>query len=528
MVPHPFWTNFVSKSHYPRLEGTRTVDVAIVGGGITGVTAAYLLKKAGKRVALLEQGEFFEGQTALTTAHLTEVLDTRFYQLIEDFGLESSFLVAEAGRAAIDLIEKIAEQVGGDCAFERVPGVLYSETRSGLTEIFRECEAASELSLECERLSHVDLPFKTAGGIRFSNQAQFNPLRYIQAMLREIAGEDCLIFENSRVVDFRDGDPCEISTGEGRVIAKRVIVSTHTPALNRFFLHTKIAAYRTYALAKKVTTKMGEKNIVHGLFWDNEDPYHYIRGQEIDGESFVLIGGEDHKVGSETNTRKRMRALEDYAQDHFGSGPSSYHWSGQILESLDGLPYIGRNALSSNIAVATGFSGNGMTLGTVSAMVLSDWILEKENRWADIFSATRVNPAVSIGEFVAENKDFPVHLIMDRITPADVARLDEIDVSEGKLIKLEGRKLAIYRDESGTLHPFSAVCPHLGCVVKWNNSESSWDCPCHGSRFDTDGKVLNGPARSGLKPVKISASENPPDTTGEPEPRTPPKPEKAA
>jgi glycine/D-amino acid oxidase-like deaminating enzyme/nitrite reductase/ring-hydroxylating ferredoxin subunit len=510
-VPHSFWTNFVSKSHYPRLEGTRTVDVAIVGGGITGVTTAYVLKKAGKRVALLEQGEFFEGQSALTTAHLTEVLDTRFYQLIEDFGLESSFLVAEAGRTAIDLIEKIAGQVGGDCAFERVPAVLYSETRSGLTEIFRECEAASELSLECEKLNHVDLPFKTAGGIRFSNQAQFNPLRYLQAMLHEIAGEDCLIFENSRVVEFRDGDPCEISTNEGRVIAKKVVVSTHTPALNRFFLHTKIAAYRTYALAKKIEGK----NPIHGLFWDNEDPYHYIRGQEIDGQNFVLIGGEDHKVGSETNTRKRMRALEDYAQDRFGPVPPPYHWSGQVLESLDGLPYIGRNALSSNIAVATGFSGNGMTLGTVSAMILSDWILEKDNRWADIFSATRVNPAVSVSEFVAENKDFPVHLIMDRITPADVARLDEIDVSEGKLIKLEGRKLAIYRDEKGTLHPFSAVCPHLGCVVKWNNSESSWDCPCHGSRFDTDGNVLNGPARSGLKPVKISAN-------------APPKPKKAA
>jgi glycine/D-amino acid oxidase-like deaminating enzyme/nitrite reductase/ring-hydroxylating ferredoxin subunit len=507
-MAHSLWKNSsfntgkTGNTRYPRLEGTRTVDVAIVGAGITGVTAAYILRKEGKRVALLDQGTVLDGQTALTTAHLTEVLDTRFYQLIEDFGLQSAFLIAESGRAAIDFIEKAARQLGGVSDFERVPGVLYSETRAGLTEVMRECEAANELSIECEKLKHVDLPFKTAGGIRFGSQAQFNPLRYLRGLLDEIAGEDCLIFENSRVLDFQDGEPCHVATSEGRVIAKRVIAATHSPALNRFFLHSKVAAYRTYALAKRV---LPGQDPVHGLFWDNENPYHYIRSQQIDGQRYILIGGEDHKVGTETNTLRRLRALEDYAQDRFGAYPTEYHWSGQILESLDGLPYIGRNALSSNISVATGFAGNGMTLGTVAAMILSDWILDRENRWADIFSATRVNPAISLSEFVMENKDFPIHMITDRIKPPEVSNADQIDSGEGRIMKVEGRKLAVYRDATGELHPFSAVCPHLGCLVQWNNAESSWDCPCHGSRFDTDGKVLNGPARSDLKPARLPA-----------------------
>jgi glycine/D-amino acid oxidase-like deaminating enzyme/nitrite reductase/ring-hydroxylating ferredoxin subunit len=493
-------TPAVSVRHYPELTGVHRVDVAIVGGGITGITAAYLLRKEGKRVAIVDQGLVAMAESGHTTAHLTEVLDTRYYNLIEDFRMEGAFLAADSNRTAIDLIESIAGDLKSDCQFERVPGYLYTETKAGLEELEREFDAAHKLGLICDRVSHLDLPFRTAGGIRFSGQAQFHPREYLFSILDHIQGKDCLVFEKSRVLNFRDGSPCELKTEKGKLIASKVIVATHAPVLNRFFIHSKIAAYRTYAIAFKAA---GEANPIRGLYWDNEDPYHYIRSQWISGDEYVIVGGEDHKVGMESNNVKRFRALEDYAQDRFGNVSIDYHWSGQIIEPVDGLPYIGRNSLSSNISIATGFSGNGMTFGTVAAMILSDWALDRDNRWADLYTATRIKPAASFGEYVLENKDYPTCMIMDRVTPADVSNVDQIEAGEGKILKVEGKKFAIYRDEHGSLHSFSAVCPHLGCIVHWNNAEASWDCPCHGSRFGTDGKVINGPSLHDLNAAEI-------------------------
>lgn len=492
--------SFHHTPHYPRLVGTVQTDVVIVGGGITGVFAAHLLRKAGRRVVLLEQAHIGSGETSKTTAHLTEALDTRYYKLVENFGLPAAAVVAESTRTAIDMLERTITDLKLSCDFERVNGFLYSEKRSGLDEIDREFEATRNIGIESDRVLRLDLPYNTAGGIRFHAQAQFDPHKFLFDILENTVGRDCKVFERSRVTHFKDGSPCEVLTDKGRVVADQVIVATDSPVVNRFFILSKVAAYRTYALAFRSpeSAKMPK-----ALFWDIEDPYHYLRTQNVDGDEFVIVGGEDHKVGAERETVKRFRALEDYVHDRFGKVRIENYWSGQVMNSVDGLPYIGRNALSSNVLLATGFAGNGMTFGTLAAMILSDWILERKNPFESLYEATRVKPVAAFSEFVAENKDFPTRIIMDRVTPPEVASLEQVNPGEGKIVQIDGEKLAVYRDEHGKVYALSSACTHLGCRVHWNDAESSWDCPCHGSRFAADGKVLHGPATADLRSVQI-------------------------
>jgi glycine/D-amino acid oxidase-like deaminating enzyme/nitrite reductase/ring-hydroxylating ferredoxin subunit len=496
--------SFHRTPHYPRLVGTVKTDVVIVGGGITGVFAAHLLRKAGRRVVVLEQAQIGAGETSKTTAHLTEALDTRYYRLIENFGLPAASAAAESTRSAIDMLQRTISDLDLSCDFERVSGFLYSEKKSGLDEIDREFEASRSIGIECDRVSRLDLPYKTAGGVQFRAQAQFDPHQFLFQLLEKTVDRDCKVFERSRVTHFKDGSPCEVLTEKGRVVADQVIVATDSPVVNRFLILSKIAAYRTYALAFRSPEN---QSLPKALFWDIETPYHYLRTQKIDGDDFIIVGGEDHKVGVETETVKRFRALEDYARDRFGKVRIENYWSGQIMNSVDGLPYIGRNAMSSNVLIATGFSGNGMTFGTLAAMILSDRILERKNPFETLYEATRVKPAAAFSEFVAENKDFPTCIVMDRVTPPEASSVEQVKPGEGKIVQINGEKLAVYRDEHGKTHALSSSCTHLGCRVHWNDAESSWDCPCHGSRFGTDGKVLHGPATVDLKAVPISKSK---------------------
>jgi Rieske Fe-S protein len=230
------------------------------------------------------------------------------------------------------------------------------------------------------------------------------------------------------------------------------------------------------------------------------DPYHYIRCSN----GLWIIGGEDHKTGMKKNTEEAFNDLNDYIETRFDSYSASYHWSGQILEPVDGLPYIGLDPGSDNIYIATGFSGNGMTFGTLSGMMISDFILKKSNPWKDLYSPSRIKPLAAFNEYIKENKDYPLCMIFDRVSPNEVSSISKIKKDEGKTIRTHGQRLAIYRDTSGDLHAVSAVCPHLGCLVHWNSAEKTWDCPCHGSRFDLKGNIVNGPALKPLEPVSIS------------------------
>jgi glycine/D-amino acid oxidase-like deaminating enzyme/nitrite reductase/ring-hydroxylating ferredoxin subunit len=479
----------------PPLAGEVRVDVAVIGGGITGVTTAYLLKRAGKRVAILEARGIGQGETGRTTAHLTVALDQRYRSIMTKFGSDGARDVFASQEAALQRIEALVSELGIDCQFERLPGYLFAESEDERQAIEAEASACQQLGIPASLTREVPLPFPARQALRFERQAQMHPIRYLRALADAIPGGGSQIYEDSPVREVHDDEPCRVVTDGGVVVADHVVVAAHVPISNRFFLHTKIAAYRTYVLAARL-----EGAGPAGLFWDTLDPYHYIRTHKArDGSNLLIVGGEDHKVGQDPDPEARFDRLSEYLREHFGALPIQERWSGQIIEPVDGLPYIGRNSLSSRTYVATGYAGQGMTSGTLAAMILCDQVQGMKNRYAELYDATRIKPLAAAREFVRENVDFPTHLVGDRLRRRDHPAAAHLRPGEGAVITLERERVAVYRDPGGELHALSPVCTHLGCLVNWNGAERSWDCPCHGSRFDPAGQVINGPAMANLE-----------------------------
>ena len=489
----------VSAPHFPALERDIEVDVAIVGGGITGITAANLLKRSGKRVAVIELGRIGDGETGMTTAHLTEVLDLDYQDLISNFGVEGGHLACQSSRKAIQRIEANIHAYNIDCDFKRVPGWKWTESQDDISYLEAEAEAALKLSVPNLLSTTAPLPFDIKRAIRFDHQAQFHPLKYLKAIAATIPGDGSHIFENTRAIDMVDGEPCVVVTSRGTITCKEIVVAANVPVSNKLFLHTKIAAYRSYAIAFKATEAAA---ISGNLLWDTMDPYHYIRTTKINDDDYLIVGGEDHKTGQDTHADVHFQNLEDWCADRFDFTTIPYRWSGQIINPVDGLPYVGRNSLCDNIFVATGYSGNGMTFGTMAGMLISDLILGQTNPWAELYDATRVKPLAAARSFISENIDFPTRLISDRLAPEE-NNLNLLHENEGALVRVGGKKVAAYRDTEGQMHLLSPVCPHMGCYVHWNSAEKSWDCPCHGSRFSPQGKLLNGPAVTDLASEEV-------------------------
>ncbi|MDP9001777.1 MAG: FAD-dependent oxidoreductase [Myxococcota bacterium] len=482
------WSATVPPVAYPALSADAEVDVVVVGGGITGVTAAFLLADAGQRVLLVEARRLGSGVTSGSTVHLTEAVDTRYHQIEKDFGKEGARLVAISSRAAIERVSALTVAHGIASDLVRRPGLLFTESEDDLDELKKECEAATRAGLHVELLADAGLPFATRGALRFPDQAQMHGLRYLKGLAKAAHSKGAMLHEESRVVTVDDGDPCTVHLEHGPTIrARKVFVATHAP-LNRVFLQTKIHAYRSYVLA------FANAQVGDALFWDTQDPYHYFSSFAFDGTSYLIVGGEDHKTGTTLKTEEHFDALADWAKQHFRLTVPAYRWSAQVEEPVDGLPYIGRNSMSENVYVATGFSGNGITFGNVAAQIVTDLVLGRESPWADLYAATRIRPIASASEFASENIDFPMHFVSDRLHPVEARQARDIAPGEGKTMRVRGERLAVYRDPQGMLHAVSSVCTHLGCLVRFNAAATSWDCPCHGSRFDVDGEVLDGPA----------------------------------
>lgn len=492
----PLWISTTNPTSFPTLSGDRNVDVAVVGGGITGLTAAVLLKRAGKTVVVLEKNRIVVGETGHTTAHLTEVTDAGAKEIVSSFGKENARLVYASTREALDQIARFVEQDRIACRFRRVPAYLYSETEEDIDWLREEAEAAAQLGVDCEFTREVPLPFPTQGGVLYRNQAQFHPREYLLPMARLVDGGGSFVFEDTAVTNCQDGEPCVVETERGRVSCGAILVATNVPINNRVTMHTKLAAYRTYAIASRVQTP----GSIQGLFWDTDDPYRYTRTSDTRDGTFLIVGGEDHKTGQEKDTDDPFLKIAEYARSRFGIRSVDFRWSGQIIEPVDGLPYIGRNPHSKNVYVATGYSGVGMTNGTLAGMMMSDLVLGRENRYAELYDPGRIKILGAIKDFVTENVDFPSHLVADRLTSHDVEAksVDEVPLEQGAIVKAGGRKMAVYRELNGECVRLSPVCTHLGCDVRWNTAEKSWDCPCHGSRFAPTGEVLNGPA---VKPL---------------------------
>ncbi|MCR5888046.1 FAD-dependent oxidoreductase [Hymenobacter sp. J193] len=487
------------------LRQSTTADVVVVGAGIAGLTTAYLLGKAGKKVVVLEDGEIASGESGRTTAHLSNALDDRYSTLEQLFGEEGARLAAESHTAAIAEIEKIVLTEKIACGFTRLNGYLFLPADGTEQELDEELEAAHRAGLKSvKKLRDSGTPgFHTGPCLRFPEQGQFHILQYLHGLVDAITAQGGQIFTHTHVEAVEGGSSARVTTTGGQeVTAGAIVVATNTPFNDRVVMHTKQAPYRTYALA----ARMPKGSMTPALYWDTADPYHYIRLQEDpnQGDDLLIVGGEDHKTGQEANPAERLQCLEDWTRKHFPQITSiDFRWSGQVMEPTDGLAYAGRNPLDNdNVYIITGDSGHGMTHSTLGAMLIRDLILEQPNPWEKLYDPGRITlKPESIKEFVRENVNVAAEYT-ELLTGGDVATSEEIAVGSGAVLRRGLTKVAVYKDKAGQTHECSAICPHLGCVVHWNGLESSWDCPCHGSRFDAYGKLLMGPANSDLGAIE--------------------------
>lgn len=486
-----FWIASTLNSDYPPLTQDLTVDVAIVGGGLVGITAAYLLKQTGKTVALLEADRVATGVSGHTTAKVTALHQLIYASLIDEIGAEKARQYGESNQAAIELLANIIHHEQIDCDFERKDAYTFAPTPEQLSSVRAEFEAAQKLGLPATFVEKTDLPFEVEAAVKFSHQAQFHPCKYQLCLADKIHQDGSFIFEKTRVKTVDGENPCRVITQNGpTVTAQDVIVATNLPILDQGLFFAKTYPKRSYLIGARVSPEQ----TFDGMFIGTGSNYHSLRTTPMDdGGTLLLIGGGSHKVGEVTQTEERYQQLADYARSKFGITEVDYYWSTQDMVSFDKLPYIGKlTPASQHTYVATGFSLWGMSKSILSAMILTDLIQGKSNPWAQLYDATRPTPFIT-SESIKQNIDVGTRWFGDRLKGLfDSA--DDVKPGEAKLVTHKGEKLGVYRDESGQLHKVAAVCPHLGCVVAWNSAEKSWDCPCHGSRFDTQGQILQGPA----------------------------------
>jgi glycine/D-amino acid oxidase-like deaminating enzyme/nitrite reductase/ring-hydroxylating ferredoxin subunit len=478
-------------------------DVCVVGAGIAGLTTAYLLVCEGKSVILLDDGPIAGGQTERTSAHLSNAIDDRFSELENIHGAEVSRLAAESHAAAIDQIETIANEEGIDCEFARVDGYLFLDAGQNADVLNEERRAARRAGLhgvDFVRRAPIS-SFDTGPCLRFPRQAQFHPLKYMAGLVESYLMKGGIIHANTHVSTI-DGNRVVTNAGP-KITAGSVVVATNTPVNDLLAIHTKQAPYLTYAIGAQVP----RGSVEQALYWDTHDPYHYIRIESGRYDDILIVGGEDHKAGQASDEIERWDRLEDWTKERFPMmGAIEYRWSGMVMETIDGLAFIGRNpADQENVYIATGDSGMGLTHGTIAGILLTDLILERANPWEKIYDPTRKPIRGKAGrEFLVENANVAAEYIKDWIGVDNVSSTDDIPCGEGAIIRRGIKPIAVYRDERGLTHELSAVCPHLGCVVHWNRAEKTWDCPCHGSRFTHDGQVVVGPANSPLSDTSSS------------------------
>lgn len=496
--PISFWIDSTATTQYPTLPQDIAVDVAIVGAGIIGITAAVRLKQAGKTVALIDSKDLATGASGHTTAKITSLHRLIYADLIKDLGEEKARLYAESNEAGIAQVVEWIEQEQIDCDFSRQNAYTFAESTEDVDKVEAEAQAALSLGLPASFVQETSLPFPIAGAVKLENQAQFHVRKYLLHLAKKIPGEGSYVFENTRVEGVENGTPCQIETNRGNLSAQDVILASNLPMLDRGLFFAKSYAKRSYIVGASIARDRAPE----GMFIGAGENYRSIRTTPHNGGLLLLVGGEGHKVGEKNQTEENYRKLEEYVRDRFGIDTCDYRWSSQDMVSFDNLPYIGNlTPTEDHVYVATGMSLWGMSKGTMAGMLLSDLILGIENPWAKLYDSLRATPFVSQTS-IKENMDVAIRWVGDRVKGLD-KDLSDVATGEGKLVTIDGDKVAAYRDESGTLHTVSAVCTHLGCIVNWNSAEKSWDCPCHGGRFSCEGKVLNGPPLADLEKVNL-------------------------
>lgn len=493
---------------FPKLTRNTTCDVLVIGGGITGLTTAYLLSQAGKRVCLLERDTIGSGDTYCTTAHLTYVTDLRLSEMAKLFGKQSAGLVWHGGAAAIDTIQEISRREDIDCEFRRIPGFLHASLEKDSDEhksLNADCKLARELGFEASFVESAPVVGRPA--TRFANVAKFHPLKYLAGIATAATKLGCQIFEHSEAMEFVE-EPRAVKVNGKQITCDYIVLATHVPLagktglVNATLFQTKLAPYSSYVVGAKISSG----DYPEASFWDTTEPYYYLRIDRTKTGAYAIFGGLDHKTGQVDDMEQRYAKLEKMLCRLIPTAKVDRRWSGQVIETNDGLPYIGETA--DRQFAATGFAGNGMTFGTLAAIMATDAVLGRTNPWSDLFSVNRKKIRGGTWDYITENVDYPYYMLRDWLKGPEAEQTSQVKRGEGKLLRIEGRQVACSRDDTGELHAVSAVCTHMGCLVHWNSTEETWDCPCHGSRFEATGEVIGGPAEKPLEPVKITASKS--------------------
>jgi glycine/D-amino acid oxidase-like deaminating enzyme/nitrite reductase/ring-hydroxylating ferredoxin subunit len=476
-----------------------TCDVVIAGGGITGLSLGYALQKAGKKCVIAEAHSLGFGTTSGTTAHLNTILDTTYLQIAKNFSEHTAKSIAQLTLQAIGFIEENISSLQIDCGFERVDGYTFSEDKEqekGIDEIYEGAKNVN-IPIEYSDALPVQIPFTKA--VRFSSQAKFNPADYITGLAKAFQDAGGVILENCRVNNVSDGNEVTVETTAGKMMCSQFVWATHTtPGVN--LLSFRLAPYRTYVIAAELEDKSQE---FKELVYDGGDPYHYYRMQQVNGINYLIAGGEDHKTGHEENTDACLTRLEAHVRKYFRLKNIAHKWSSQYYEPVDGIPYIGILPGNTNIFTATGFGGNGMIYSAIAAIILSEWLLTGDSANKNLFNPSRLKPVAGFTNFVKENADVVKEMVSGWFSAEKIEVLAELAPGSGEVVKYDGQKMGLFKDEDGKLFAVHTTCPHAGCTISWNSTERSWDCPCHGARYDREGNMLNGPAVAGLEKIEI-------------------------
>jgi glycine/D-amino acid oxidase-like deaminating enzyme/Rieske Fe-S protein len=502
-MPSSYWFSGADFPRHPPLDRNLRTDVVVVGAGITGITAAYLLKKAGLRVVVLDRRRIASGDTGYTTSHLTCVTDVTLAKLAKSFGKDHARAVWDAGLAAIWQISECIDAERISCGFSWLPGYLFPPLDrqvkdSDFEELKEEVRIGEELGFDCHFVDN--LPFVDRPAVEFPDQARIHPLRYLKGLVQAVHGGGCAIYEETNVDEITD-EPLTVIAGAHRVTCDHVVIATHNPIVGKAslikatLLQTKLALYSSYVVAGQAEPG----SVPDAMFWETASPYKYLRLERRRDHDLVILGGEDHKTGQVSDTTARYERLERVVSELVPSVKLTHRWSGQVIETNDGLPFIGE--ISPGQFLSTGYNGNGITFGTLGAMMACDAITGRENPWAELFNVGRTKIRGGLWDYLKENKDYPYYLIRDRFAGAEGKSTRTLRRGAGKLLDLYGQRVAAFRHENGTVTMLSPTCTHMGCHVQWNEAESTWDCPCHGSRFTPTGDVLAGPAEKPLEEI---------------------------
>ena len=510
MTTSSFWYEDVGLEKRPALAQDTSSDLVVIGSGIAGLSTAYEAARWGWKVVVIDRAETIGGvMTPRTTAHLATELDDYYFYLIKARGEDDARLYHESQVAAVNRIEAICADEGIDADFRRLDGFLVPAEAPHMSDLEQEYDACRAIGVGVEWTSEppIDLPEGTRA-LRFPNQGRFHPLKYVRGLITAIEGRGGRLYGSTVYVDHREEDGgVTIETENDRTIrARAAVFATNSPVNDKVAIHTKQVPDRTYVIAGPVP----KGSAPDALIWDTLDAYHYVRLQPLDGEDLLLVGGADHRTGEATDMEQRFAHLEAWTRKRFPQfGAVRHRWSGQVMEPVDFMPYSGRNPGNDNIYVHTGDSGQGMTNGVAGALNIAALLFGQKARFAEIFDPRRKPVAgTSLADFITGRAE-DVKNLSEYLTGGDVASADELKPGEGAIIRQGPKKIAAYRDEDGRLVQRSAVCTHVGCIVHWNPLEKCWDCPCHGSQFQPDGRVINGPA---IRPLAQIDQEQPADS----------------